>query len=202
MASFLPPAIYVPRLDQFVETSAGDPDDVLTADEFKDHSRVSSSAEDTTVIEPLIATAIAYLQDRLRAVLAESTWTLYLDEFPGSYRGLALPRFPLQALPSAADYLDADGVAGTFAASNFQLQTNAKPPYLVLADGSDWPATRWPLGGVAIHCTMGYSTVPEVFKRMVAYLTATLFENREDFEGPQAARGMLDALVRTHGMRL
>lgn len=200
MVNFMAPSLFLPRLDQLVETTAGSA--VISAADLRAHARISSTAEDSSVLEPLIATATAYLQDRLRMVFAQSTWTLYLDEFPGAYQGILLPRFPLQSV-SDVSYVDPDGNAATFDASdNLLTQVNAKPPYLVLADGSSWPSTRWPLGGVAIPLVMGHATIPPLFKRLVAVLAASMFENREDHETPAPARGFVDMICRNHGMRL
>lgn len=159
----------------------------LSASEAKSHIRVDISDDDT-----LIGTYIkAARQDRenfTRRAFVSQTWDLYLDAFPGS-SVIELPKPPLQSV-THIKYTDEDGNETEFSSDSYQVDIYSEPGRIMLKSGYSWPSdTLQVMNGVQIRFVCGYgdagSDVPENFRRAIALIVGSLYENREDISVAQ-----------------
>lgn len=152
----------------------------ISVHEANEHLRISGCDEDVYV-GGLIQAARRYVEDKTARSLMTTTWRLSLDEFPcGSY--IAIPRSPLIAI-SSVTYVDTGGTTQTWAASNYDVDTDSEPARLALAYTEYWPSTRCQVNAVKVTFTAGYgasaSSVPEGLKHAIKLLVGHWYEIRE-----------------------
>jgi uncharacterized phiE125 gp8 family phage protein len=157
---------------------AGEP---VSLGEAKGHLRVDIS-EDDALIGGLITAARMHVEQHLKRALMTQTWELVLDCFPSS-GGIRLPLPPLASVVSVK-YTDVDGVEGTFAASNYLVDTDREPGLVRLKRSSAWPAVELQeVGGVRVRYVAGYGNAgatPRPIRQAILLLVGSLYENRED----------------------
>lgn len=152
----------------------------LTLAEAKEHLRVTHSAEDASIQSWLIA-ARGYVEDESGRALIESTWDLYLDEFPYCDE-IKIPKGRLKSITSLK-YFDLDGIETVWPASNYNVDTVREPGRLSLARYVNWPSTTLqPTNAVVIRFVAGYpdaASVPAGLKSAMKLLISHWYINRE-----------------------
>lgn len=149
--------------------------------EAKAHLRVDGT-DDDTLITALIVAAREHVESVTRRALITQTWDYSLPAFPNG-DVLALPRPRLQSVTSVT-YTDSAGVAATFAASNYLVDTASYVGRLVLGYAKDWPVfTERPINAVVVRFVAGYgpaaADVPRAIRHALLLLVAEWYERRE-----------------------
>lgn len=160
---------------------AGPPIEPLTVQEAKDWARITTDAEDD-LVEGLVRSARAHVEQLAGRALLTQTWDLYLDCFPEQ---IDVPRPPLQSV-TYIKYVDAGGTLQTLASSAYTVDTQAEPGRIVPAYGSSWPGTREQPNAVQVRFVAGYGSEPididakaPELRQAIAVLVATMHEQRE-----------------------
>ena len=118
---------------------AGPAKEPLTLDEAKRWTKITTDAEDDTVLA-IVMTARRHVENRTELALITRTVEVKLDGFWGGY-ALELPMPPLQEVVSIT-YVDANGVTQTLDPTTYQVSTTYRPGRVWLAYGKSWPSTR------------------------------------------------------------
>jgi uncharacterized phiE125 gp8 family phage protein len=151
----------------------------ITVAQLKQHSRVTSAAEDTLCAQ-MIAAARRWCESYTKRVFINQTWDLFLDYFPCAL--IELPMGKLQAI-THVKYKDDQGVLQTLDTSKYQYSTAGIVGRLAPAYEQVWPATRPVLDAVQIRAVFGYGAdadaVPANIKQAIYLLAAHFYQNRE-----------------------
>lgn len=103
--------------------------------EFKDHVRVSGTAQDGELTRYLNR-AVRDLEDDTRRLVAVATVKEYFDVWPWQYvNTVELQRAPVSAVTSVT-YYDQDGTLQTWSTDNYDTDLVGEPARIVLADGA------------------------------------------------------------------
>ena len=153
---------------------------VITTDEFKQHGRVSTTADDS-YIDLLVEAAMRSLEKRAGLALINRTFRAYWDDFPDSDE-LKVPVAPLVTVVSVK-YYDTDGVLQTWAAANYGMDTKRQPGRLTLGYGIVWPTVQFERpNAVQIDFTAGHGTaaanVPGPLRTAVLWLAEHWYDTR------------------------
>jgi len=156
----------------------------VTNTELKDHLRLDQTtfAEQQSLLDNLIKVARAWVEDVTNRQLLQGTWTLYLDEFPGSAdTPIRLIKVPVVSVTSVK-YLDTDGTQQTWAASKYRVDKESEPGRIYPAYGEVWPTARDISNAVEVAFVAGYASagaVPQGIKHAILMLAAHLYEHPE-----------------------
>jgi uncharacterized phiE125 gp8 family phage protein len=150
----------------------------VTLAEAKAHLRVSDSAQDT-YIGALITAARTTCEERMQRTLIHTDWTLTLDAFPD-----AIPlRMPRVVSVTSVQYVDTNGATQTLASTEYQVDNQSEPGWIVPAYGKSWPSTRDQANALTILYRCGYGAdatlVPMPIKQWILLQIGAMFENRE-----------------------
>ena len=170
----------------------------LTLAEIRDHCRIDGESEDA-ILAAFLVSARRHLEEIAGVAFLTQTLIRTMDRFPSS-DVLYLPRPPLQSVTSIS-YLDADGVAQTFAAANYTVDTLSEPGRIGLVPGSSWPTTRQQIAAVSITYVAGWTqraAVPEDLRLALRLLVGEYFENRESAVAKPPSSAVV-ALVANYG---
>lgn len=157
-----------------ITAPATEPLDLATA---KLHCRVDGTDEDT-LITALIVAAREQAEHETGRALVTQTWELVHDSFPEAF---VLRRAPIQSVTSLK-YLDsATGAEQTLAGTDYLLDKDSEPGYVVPAYGKAWPASYGVPNAVRVRYVAGYgvaATVPQAIKQWMLLAIGTMYENR------------------------
>lgn len=149
----------------------------VSVEDVKGYLSISDYDQDMVVNHCLRAAVVEAeaLQDR---IFATSTWTLALDEFPGSDT-IILPISPLQSV-SSITYLDYAGTSQTLATTVYAADTAREPPRITLKYNQSWPSTYGQANAVTITFVAGYTatTLPDDARMLIMRLAGDHFDNR------------------------
>lgn len=176
----------------------------LTTAEGKKHLEIDSSvtAHDTFIASLITATRI-YAERYTNRALINTTFDLFLDQFPPGDETILLPRAPLSSVTSVT-YVDGDGASQTWSSSAYDVSASREPGRVRLAYSENYPATRDQADAVTVRFVGGYgataSSVPQPIKQAMLLLLGHWFENRESVvvgtiaaPAPLAATALLDS---------
>ena len=153
----------------------------VTISEAKQHLRVMRNDEDA-LIGNLIASATRLCETYSGRQLVSATYALQLDDFPGGYGIIRLPRTPVQSV-SGLTYVDADGTTQTLSTDYYELVTSDTVAMIVLKPGQTWPSVQSDkYGAVTVTFIAGYgaaSAVPQAAKSAIKLLLTTMFNVRD-----------------------
>jgi uncharacterized phiE125 gp8 family phage protein len=145
--------------------------------EARSHFKVDST-DDDTLISALISTARSQAEHRTGRAFITQTLELVLDSFPAD---IELPMPPAIGITSVS-YYDSNGTLQTLDASEYSLDRDSEPGWLVPAYGASWPATYGMPNAVRIRYTAGYgaaSDVPEPIKTWIKMAASTMYNQRD-----------------------
>ena len=166
----------------------------VTLAEAKAHLRLDDALDDSDVTR-LIRAAREYVEQVCWRGLITQTYEAVLDGFRGEdtlelgSRGgggmgqlehLELPFGQLQSVTSV-QYVDANGVQQTLAASEYSVDTVSVPGRLRPAYGKAWPSTRSQWDAVRITYVVGWANaeaVPAPIKQALLLCLAEMYEKR------------------------
>jgi len=138
------------------------------------------TSDDDTLIDALVAAAVAACEAETARVLCASTWVLRLDGFPCGGAALVLPVAPVSSI-SSVKYYDADNVLQTWSSTAWEADLNSLPPRLRPVLNAPWPGTRDRFGAVEITLVAGYASaaaIPPSLLQAVRFILSHLHENR------------------------
>lgn len=159
----------------------------LSTAEVKTHLRIEFS-DDDTYLDALIKAARRYVEQFTRRSLITQTWRYSLDAWPAPIipahlqtgTGVVLPYPPLQSVTSV-QYTDTEGSTQTF--SDYTVDTDSDPGWILPSYGNAWPVTRNVMNAVRITYVAGYgdasTDVPDELRHAMKLLVAMWYENRE-----------------------
>lgn len=139
--------------------------------ELKQQANVETSfTSDDTLMEALINVATDRAEQILNRRLVNSTWKLYLQEWP---RGdaICLPFGKLNSV-THLKYKDSDGTQNTWASSNYIVESDTEPGRIVLTDSNVWPGDNlYPSNPIEIQFVCGYYHSNTKWEDATAYTT-------------------------------
>lgn len=152
----------------------------LTLAEAKLHLREDLvDAGNDAYIAGLITAARTAAEEQLQRTLLRSTWLLTCDRFPPALR---LERPPILAV-EALQYIDQAGVLQTLSPTDYKVDSESEPGYVVPAYGCAWPVTRSEVNAVQVRYTGGYGTeasaVPPPIVHWIKLAIGQLYRARE-----------------------
>lgn len=153
----------------------------VTVQEATDWARITESSEDD-LVDGLIRSARAHVEQLTGRALITQTWDLYCDEFPEQFD---IPKPPLQSV-SFIKYTDATGTVQTLASTEYTVDAKCEPGRIVPAYGKTWPSTQYVPNAVQVRFVAGYgpaaldidARAPEL-RQAIGVLVATMYEQRE-----------------------
>ena len=173
--------------------------DILTLSEACGWLRLEEGTDDA-VIQQLIGTAAAAIEQFTRRSLITQTWKLTLDMpcaglddqlgegvydlpvtalYGGLPRTINLPREPLQSIVSVFTH-DQNGNASAFSAGNYTVHTAGSR--IFLNTGMTWPSNLRPIAATEITYVTGYGStaghVPQPIRTAALIHVASLYEQR------------------------
>ena len=147
--------------------------------EAKLHLKVDLSTDDN-LINDLIDSAIAYVEEYTNRQLISATWYRYLDCFPDNV--IELDWCPVTSV-SSVKYYDSDNTEQTLSSANYVVDYASEPARIVLAWGYLWPDTYPRPNAVTVEFVTGYASaaaVPKPLKSALLLMIAHNYENRGD----------------------
>lgn len=156
------------------------------------HLKPNEGAVESERISMLITAVRQLAEQELGRSLMPQTWRKTLDEFPEAIR-LDMP--PITAITSVK-YYDEDETLITLASSDYQLDSESDPGWLVPAADLTWPATKQRANAVEVVYTAGYANagaVPAAIKQwMLIHLRAFYDHPGGDVQRLEYVDGLLD----------
>lgn len=150
--------------------------------EAKLQRRVEHALDDAWFTGIAIPSARQTAENITGRALVTQTWELALDAFPGCEIELAKPK--VLSIVSVK-YLDEDGIEQTVNPSQYTLDADTQPGWLLLADGASWPGTQDGANAVRVRFTAGYgpaaADVPANIRQWMLMQIATAHKHRESF---------------------
>jgi uncharacterized phiE125 gp8 family phage protein len=149
----------------------------LTLAEAKAHCKVTHDEEDALITSLIVAVRKACEQQTGRTLIT-TTWECVLDSFPEAVR----LDFPKILSVVSVKYIDESGIEQTLSPSDYKVDTDSVPGYVVPAYGKAWPATRDEINAVRVRYTAGYgaaAAVPENLKQWMKLQIGHFYLNRE-----------------------
>lgn len=145
--------------------------------EAKLHCKVDGS-DDDTLITGLITAARQQAEHRTGRALCTQTLEQVLDAFPDAVK---LPMPPAKTVVSVK-YFDANGAEQTMPDTDYSLDKDSTPGWLVPAFGLTWPSTYAIANAVRVRYTAGYGVaadVPQSIKVWMLMAISTMYNQRE-----------------------
>lgn len=174
-----------------IAAPASEPLDLATA---KLHCRVDGNDEDA-LITALIVAAREQAEHETGRSLVTQTWELVHDAFPEAF---ALRKAPIQSVTSIK-YLEGQwqfdeqemidvlvAVERTLDPSDYLLDKDSEPGYVVPGYGKAWPASFAVPNAVRCRYVCGYgnaAAVPQAIKQWMLLAIGTMYAQRETFAG-------------------
>ena len=174
----------------------------LSLGEIKDYLGVEDSDEDEDPsLMGALRTATLAVERYMRRTLVTTTWTLWMDRFPGKAlpwwdgvrqgadteltdltESINIPRPPLISITSIKAYKQ-DGTTTTVTASDYIVDLASEPARVALKVAKSWPTDALrAINGVEVIFIAGYgpvgSDVPEDIRRALLIIIGDLHENR------------------------
>lgn len=164
----------------------------VTRTEAKLHLKVSVSTDDD-LIDDLISSAVAWVQEYTNRQLMPATWYYYAD----TLKNMDIQWCPVTAI-SSIKYYDTDNAQQTLSTDYYDTDINSDPARILESYGYNWPTTYDRPNAVTVEFTAGYAdadSVPAPIKQAILLMVGHDYENRGD-EGhrvyPKAITRLLD----------
>jgi uncharacterized phiE125 gp8 family phage protein len=149
-------------------------------------------------ITRLIRGATERAEHQTGRALLEQEWELILDAFPDGEIELTKP--PVISITSVK-YLDEAGAEQTLLSTQYVLDADLLPGYLLPAEGVSWPLTRDVANAVRVRFKCGYgataAAVPPGIVDWIACEVVTQFDNPD-----QVAMAKADSAAGSRAMQL
>lgn len=171
-------------------------DDILTLAELRQHLRVDTSDENTT-LEDIQFAAFQWVEDYTGQLITEQTVT---ESFSG-FRDIVLDAWPITSVTSVS-YVGSDGATVAMDPAEFRLIADARPASIARATAGSPSAAAWPVtmagidDAVKVTVQAGYGTrdtIPAPLVMAAKVIAASLYEDRSgpDEKAATAASNLL-----------
>ena len=150
---------------------------VVTLTEMKDWLKVGDSED--AIVWHCIKSATEYIQEVTQRCFVQTTYNLYLENFPSTK--IVLPYPPLVSV-SSVKYYDTSEVQQTLSASLYRVDIYDTPGTIEIINS--WPSYFSKVNTIEVQYVAGYTNsdnIPSRVKEIVLILAAHLFENRQQF---------------------
>lgn len=141
----------------------------------------TNTTEDPT-LNALITAARQAVEGLTERALITQTWDWFLDAFPAGDFEVPLPPLQVMGEIGSIKYYDTAGIERTWAATNYNLDTDSEPGRISRAYGESYPSTRVMNNAVTVRFVAGYgvaSAVPQGIKQAILILLAHWYDRRE-----------------------
>ena len=161
--------------------------EALTAAEVRAWLRQDSDDSDSEIEALIVSVRQLCTSETLRSIMP-TTWELVQDEFTDALR----LEYPTITSVTSIKYIDTDGVEQTLDPSDYQVDTDSQPGWVVPAYGLAWPETRAQANAVRVRYVAGFANadaVPAAIKLWMKLHIAHFYRNKE-----AAVMGQMSAL--------
>lgn len=152
--------------------------DPVSLDRVKRSLGLDTVIDFDTTLQELIQSATNAVSNDLGRALVNTTYTLYLENWPG--REIQLPYPPLVAVDSVKYYGDGTETLDTFSSSSYTVSTAGDPGIIWLNENKDWPSLMNRPNPIEIQFQAGYGSnaddVPAAIQAAVTMTAAYFFE--------------------------
>lgn len=163
--------------DRIVTTTAAVTEPV-SLDRVKRSLGLDNVRDFDTTLQELILSATNAVSNDLGRALCTTTYTLYLQEWPG--REIQLPYPPLVAVDSIKYYGDATETLDTFSSGSYTVSSGGDPGIVWLNENKDWPDLMNRPNPIEVQFQAGYGSdaddVPAAIQAAVTMTAAYFFE--------------------------
>lgn len=166
----------------------------VTVAEVRAHCRIDSTAEDS-LLATYIAAARQLCEETIGRALMPQTWEQTLDAFPAGE--IKLLKTPVASVVSVV-YVDANGTEQTMPSTDYVLDAETEPGWLLPADGLAWPATDDVINAVRIRFVAGYphsAAVPELLKVWIYATVGAFVTQREALDTTGRVTGLPERFI-------
>ena len=161
-----------------VVTTTAATSDPISLDRVKRSLGLDNVIDFDTTLQELVKSATNAVSNDLGRALVNTTYTLYLQNWPG--REIQLPYPPLVAVDSVKYYGDATETLDTFASSSYTVSTAGDPGIVWVNEDKDWPSLMNRPNPIEIQFQAGYGSnaddVPAAIQAAVTMTAAYFFE--------------------------
>ena len=161
-----------------VVTTTAATSDPISLDRVKRSLGLDNVIDFDTTLQELVKSATNAVSNDLGRALVNTTYTLYLQNWPG--REIQLPYPPLVAVDSVKYYGDATETLDTFASSSYTVSTAGDPGVVWVNEDKDWPSLMNRPNPIEIQFQAGYGSnaddVPAAIQAAVTMTAAYFFE--------------------------
>ena len=163
--------------DRIVTTTAAVTEPV-SLDRVKRSLGLDNVRDFDTTLQELILSATNAVSNDLGRALVTTTYTLYLQKWPG--REIQLPYPPLVAVDSIKYYGDATETLDTFSSGSYTVSSGGDPGIVWLNENKDWPDLMNRPNPIEVQFQAGYGSdaddVPAAIQAAVTMPAAYFFE--------------------------
>lgn len=149
----------------------------IDLDEVKLALHIDSDADNLRILR-LLRAARFHIENEYRLAIMAQTVDCWYDAFPELDSFIILPKSPASTV--AVTLFSKTSVESTWAAANYQLDTNAWPSRLVLAPEATWPTDELrSANGIRARLTCGWANkdaVPEDVRQALLLLITHWYE--------------------------
>ena len=167
----------------------------ITLAEAKAHLRVDASTDDA-IITAMIQAVREQAEHETGRALITQTWERVLDAFPAVE--IELGRLPVASITSIK-YLDANGAQQTLDSSQYLLDADTAPGWVLPVADAVWPATADSANAVRVRFVAGYgasgAAVPASVRAWMLLHLGALYRQREAFASGQPVAALPDLFV-------
>ncbi len=174
----------------------------LSLGEIKDYLEIEDSIEEEDAeLKQALRTATTSVERFTRRTLVTTTWTMWMDRFPGRQlpwwdgirqgadseltdltEPIFIPKSPLISITHIKSHVQG-GTESTFSSGNYIVDLASEPARVALKVSQTWPTDALrTINGVEIEFIAGYgpvgSDVPEDIRRALLIIIKDLHENR------------------------
>jgi uncharacterized phiE125 gp8 family phage protein len=163
--------------DRIVTTTAATTEPV-SLNRVKRNLGLDNVIDFDTTLQELILSATNAVSNDLGRALVTTTYTLYLQTWPG--REIQLPYPPLISVDSVKYYGDSTETLDTFSSGSYTVSTGGDPGVIWLNENKDWPDLMNRPNPIEVQFQAGYGSdaddVPAAIQAAVTMTACLWFE--------------------------
>lgn len=152
---------------------------VITLDEAKAHLRVTTTDEDSLIMD-CVRQATNLIELETNQVFLSGSCVYYLDtnEFT-SYKEVKIWAYPINEI-TAIKYLDINGIEQIFSTTNYSVDISDSPIRILPTTTPTCKANT--LNTIRIYCNLGYNNIDNIDSELIGWIkifTAFFYQTRQ-----------------------